>query len=77
MPMKSDRGRVARAILYFMTMYDDVKLEQVSDLATLKKWHAAYPPSQFEKIRNDRVNLSQGNRNPYIDHPEYVDMVFP
>ena len=77
MPIKSGRGQVARAIFYFFTMYDTVRLEQVGDVNTFKEWNRLYPPSITEKYRNDMINKSQGNRNPYIDDPSLVDLAFP
>ena len=77
MPRTEDRGMVARAIFYFMTMYDGVPIEKMGDLETLKKWNSLYPPLEFEKGRNDNLNETQGNRNPYIDDPSLVDQVFP
>lgn len=40
------------------------------------KWHKEDPPSAFEMIRNDSVFAIQGNRNPYIDYPHWVEKVF-
>ncbi len=40
------------------------------------KWHKMDPPSAFEKQRNDSVYAIQGNRNPYIDYPHWVERVF-
>lgn len=45
-------------------------------LEMLLEWHRHDPVSQKEIIRNDAIALYQGNRNPYIDHPELVDQVF-
>jgi endonuclease I len=36
------------------------------------KWHQQDPVSQKEIDRNNAVYALQGNRNPFIDHPEYV-----
>lgn len=41
------------------------------------KWSHEDPVSEKETNRNDAVYGIQHNRNPYIDHPEYVDIVFP
>ncbi len=38
----------------------------------LIQWHNQDPPDQWEKDRNDYIFSIQGNRNPFIDHPEYV-----
>lgn len=42
----------------------------------LTEWAANDPVSQKEIDRNNAVYQIQGNRNPYIDHPEYTAMVF-
>jgi hypothetical protein len=35
------------------------------------------PPDAFEKHRNDVIESIQGNRNPFIDHPEWADSIWP
>jgi endonuclease I len=45
-------------------------------LAMLYRWHLADPVSQKEIDRNNTVYAIQGNRNPYIDHPDWVARVF-
>jgi endonuclease I len=45
-------------------------------LSTLLAWHAADPPDQFERDRNDVVHSFQENRNPFVDHPEWVDCIW-
>ena len=42
----------------------------------LFKWHLNDPVSTKEINRNNAVFAIQGNRNPYIDHPEYVYLVW-
>lgn len=42
----------------------------------LYKWHTDDPVSQREIVRNDAAYTFQGNRNPFIDHPEYVQMIW-
>ncbi|MFA7687835.1 MAG: endonuclease [Moheibacter sp.] len=42
----------------------------------LLSWHAADPVSQKEIDRNNKVYQIQGNRNPFVDHPEYVVMIW-
>lgn len=44
----------------------------MGDLITLIKWNLAYPVNQREMNRNEGAEYLQGNRNPFIDHPEYV-----
>jgi endonuclease I len=40
------------------------------------KWHIQDPVSQKEITRNDSVYRVQNNRNPFIDHPEYVALIW-
>ena len=45
-------------------------------LNMLMTWHAADPVDQKELSRNDAIYTIQGNRNPFIDHPEYVNYIW-
>ena len=42
----------------------------------LMEWHRADPVSQKEIDRNNAVYLHQGNRNPYVDHPELAEHIW-
>lgn len=42
----------------------------------LLKWHNSDPVDQIEINRNDAVYSIQGNRNPFVDHPEYADYIW-
>ena len=44
----------------------------LGDILTLIKWHYEDPVSEDEMARNEVVSKYQGNRNPFIDHPEFV-----
>ena len=42
----------------------------------IRAWHAGDPVDDLEKQRNDEIyNNWQHNRNPFIDHPEWVDQI--
>lgn len=45
-------------------------------LNLLYTWHTADPVSQKEIDRNNAIFAIQNNRNPFIDHPEYVMQVW-
>jgi len=45
-------------------------------LQMLMDWNTQDPVSQKEIDRNNAVYNIQGNRNPYIDHPEFVCLVW-
>ena len=90
-PIDEFKGDVARMILYFATRYES-KLSSFKDndiltnsafpgveaweLAVLKEWHTNDPVSQREIDRNNAAYTYQGNRNPFIDHPEYVALIW-
>ena len=76
-PRDEQKGNTARALLYFYTVYG-----QYADLQnfryeedTLKAWHLADPVTAEDRARNDAVYLYQGNRNPFVDRPEFVAAV--
>jgi len=41
-------------------------------LTDLLQWHQADPPDAAELVRNQVIYNFQGNRNPFIDHPEWA-----
>ncbi len=49
----------------------------LGDLDRLIEWHFAAPPDAFERRRNQVIFDSyQHNRDPFVDHPEWVWSVF-
>lgn len=89
-PIDEFKGDIARALLYFGTRYEDQmpsfhhpmidgSREQVYQdwfIALLKRWHRQDPVSAHEIQRNEVGYKYQGNRNPYIDHPEWVEEIW-
>ena len=45
-------------------------------LSDLLQWHLHDPVDKREEERNQVVFEAQGNRNPFIDHPQWVQCVF-
>lgn len=45
-------------------------------LSVLIQWHQEDPVDSLEMWHNDRVFDFQGNRNPFVDHPEWVACLF-
>ena len=45
-------------------------------LSTLIAWHNSDPVDAREQARNEVIFSYQGNRNPFVDHPEWVASIF-
>lgn len=48
----------------------------MGELSVLLQWHADDPVTAVERRRNDVVFRHQRNRNPFVDHPEWVSILF-
>ncbi len=56
---------------------DDASRPYHGKLSTLLQWHEQDPVDNWERIRNDKIYTNwQHNRNPFIDHPEYVALIW-
>ena len=86
-PRDAVKGDVARMLFYMDTRYEgqditpDLQLvdrltsageEKLGRLCRLLEWHQNDPVDQLEIDRNNRIYEFQGNRNPFVDHPEWV-----
>ncbi len=50
---------------------------QAGDLVTLLQWHEDDPVSEYEIRRNNLIaNNYQGNRNPFIDYPQWARIAY-
>lgn len=80
------RGATARILMYVQTRWGDAwnlqfvlgagHCKKIGDIETLMKWHLEEPVTAAERLRNDEVQKIQGNRNPFIDHPEYAARIY-
>ena len=75
-PCDEAKGEVARACMY-CTIYYGYTLPQIFDsLQTALDWHSEHPVTAREIYRNNVVHGLQGNRNPFIDHPSYANLIW-
>ena len=89
-PVNAFKGDIARMYFYFATRYENTvsgysfpmfdgsanKVFTTAFLNVLLAWHAQDPVSAREIARNNAIYGRQNNRNPYIDHPEYVNQIW-
>jgi endonuclease I/chitodextrinase len=91
-PIDEFKGDIARAVLYFVTRYENTvdgyggfdmfngtenqALENWA-IDLLLDWHYNVDPvDQRERDRNDASYDFQGNANPFVDHPEYANLIW-
>jgi endonuclease I len=88
-PIDAYKGDFARAYFYMSTRYlnedggwpgspmvNGAQLEQWA-LDMMMEWHAQDPVSQKEIDRNNDIYYHvQSNRNPFVDHSNYVDLIW-
>ncbi len=85
------KGDIARIIFYMSTRYEgeegEMDLEVVDwnntypypqhgKLSTLLEWNLLDPPDEFERNRNNVIYSYQKNRNPFIDNPEFAQLIW-
>lgn len=80
-PIDEVKGDVARIYLYMMVRYSETDTKYpitnaIQSFELLLEWNRLDPVDEFEKIRNERSYQVQGNRNPFIDYPEFVEMIW-
>jgi len=89
-PINEFKGDIARMYFYFATRYENTvagypfamfngtsnQVFSTAFLNMLLTWSAQDPVSAREIARNNAIYVQQNNRNPYIDHPEYVQAIW-
>ncbi|MEV5765254.1 endonuclease [Micromonospora sp. NPDC052213] len=91
-PRNAVKGDVARMIMYMAIRYEgtdgwpNLEMNQSVNngtapyhgrMSVLLQWNQLDPPDAFEKRRNQRIyERWQGNRNPFVDHPEWATAIW-
>lgn len=91
-PRDAVKGDIARMMFYMATRYEGENGEPDLELvdytgtssgtpyfgkfSTLIQWNAEDPVDDFESNRNEVVYSYQHNRNPFVDHPEFVNILY-
>jgi endonuclease I len=84
-PKDGHKGDAARAIFYMCAAYNDIDgngwqlpsnigifVPYGQDQDILRQWHHDDAPDNWEMARNDFLDSLQGNRNPFVDHPDWI-----
>lgn len=76
-PRDVQKGNTARSVFYFVVRYQNygTYLTQAQETA-LRQFCLVDTVNSRERLRNDRIKTYQNNRNPFIDHPEFVDRIY-
>lgn len=87
-PIDEYKGDIARALMYVSVRYyqedgswstsDMSNKSVIKDWAMtmLLRWHEEDPVSEKEINRNNAVYNIQGNRNPFVDYPEFANKIW-
>lgn len=87
-PIDDYKGDIARALMYVSVRYyqedsgwstsDMTNKSVIKDWAMtmLLRWHEEDPVSQKEIDRNNAVYNVQHNRNPFVDYPEFAELIW-
>ena len=89
-PPNEVKGDVARMLFYMAVRYEsgdgvDLELNNFVNngstpyhgkISVLLEWHEQDPVSAWEQQRNEKIEDIQGNRNPFVDHPEWAESIW-
>ncbi|OLQ75576.1 ribonuclease [Photobacterium proteolyticum] len=90
-PRDAVKGDVARMMFYMATRYEgkdsitpDLELvpsvlnngTALGNVCSLLEWNKLDPVDEFESNRNTKIQQIQGNRNPFVDNPQWADEIF-
>lgn len=77
-PRDVHKGDVSRSMFYFITRYPvnyGGFFTQIQE-SVFREWNKLDPVGVVESNRNNAIASLQMKRNPFIDHPEFVDRIY-
>lgn len=74
-PRDAQKGRTARAMMYFVIRYLDYADHFAPQESILRTWHTQFPPNAVDLKRNDDIASVQKNRNPFVDYPQFDERI--
>lgn len=80
-PNDCSKGDVARIFFYMLIRYSETDsnypiTRTAQSLELMLEWHLLDPVDDLERVRNERAYQYQGNRNPFIDYPEFAEVLW-
>ena len=77
-PRDVHKGDVSRSMFYFITRYPDNygNFLNATQENVFREWNKFDTVGVVESNRNNAIALLQLKRNPFIDHPEFVDRIY-
>lgn len=90
-PRDDVKGDIARIIFYMDARYkwtngesnltvvnrvNTYPLPEHGKLSALLEWNLMDNPDQFERNRNDVIYQFQKNRNPFVDNPHFIELIW-
>ncbi|MCU0343272.1 MAG: endonuclease [Ignavibacterium sp.] len=77
-PRDVHKGDVSRSMFYFITRYpvNYGNFFTQTQENIFREWNKLDTVGVIESNRNNAIALLQLKRNPYIDHPEFVDRIY-
>ena len=73
LPPANVRGDLARAVFYFSVRYQ-MRIDPEQEEA-IRHWNQQDPVDQIERNRHEQKFQLVQNRNPFIDHSDWVNMI--
>jgi len=71
----AQKGATARAMLYFVLRYENYANFLSKQEDVLREWALTFLPSAQEKKRNEDIYDHQKNKNPFVDHPYFLNRI--
>lgn len=74
-PRDYHKGTAARAMFYMVTRYQDFTGFFAPQEDLLREWALKFLPDSKDSLRHEKAAQVQGNRNPFTDHPEFIERI--
>ena len=63
-------------MIFYLSIRYDESITAIGNIDLFVRWNIEDPVSDFERQRNNVIEQAQGNRNPFIDNPYLVTLLW-